>query len=105
MVYDNKVRSTSSVTLAMPVVFFLSGLLGGIDATVLPLPTDTHLNVSLKSGTGGEIYSFVRNDISEEYAKDSFGTFVLNLLNQTKDMDPEFARAVSDNFWDVYERF
>jgi hypothetical protein len=104
--YNLAQKFTSSVTLALPlaVIFATNGSSLEIDQRNSPLPF-SYFDLSLKKGTGGQLYNFAETVSIEEHEVKVLENFVTKLLNNTKDMDADIAQIVNENFWDIYERF
>jgi hypothetical protein len=93
---------TQTMTASALILFLLPSL-------NLPIPSN---NYTLS--TSSELSKLLPNENRYEFADSSsedaerlsiLRDFADKLLGNTKDMDPEIAKIVNDNFWDLYEPF
>ncbi len=96
MQYINRAQTTALASAAALVAFT------GTTSQLLNFPA---LDLSASTSYTSRDTALGGGYRSIEFRLDVLGCFAKSLLENTVPLEPEVAKIVNDNFWDIYDRF
>lgn len=100
--YFNKIDGTSLVKTGILMAAIATGLMPSSNYII---PQQTSVNYEEYTETGTQSVIVLNSKMREDEQVDILLSFADKLAQNTKDLDLEIAQIISDDFWEMYDRF
>ena len=101
--YNNNASGTGLVKNAIPWIAAIA--VGLIPISNYEIPKQVSINYGDYSELNTHSVSEVKSQISENEQAEILNSFAIKLAENTKDLDNDIAQIISNDFWEMYDRF